>query len=171
MMVGVSSLGTAQHLSAELFRRQAKLEYTIVPFKTAPALTAALMAGDVTAGFELFPAMKGALQGGQARALAIGSARRSDLLPDVPTGAELGVAGFEVTSWGMIAAPAQTPDAVVQRLNREMQVVLTQPEVMQRLKDLGQRAHLGSPAQARDAMVREVARWSQVITNAGIAFR
>ncbi|HSV82750.1 MAG TPA: tripartite tricarboxylate transporter substrate-binding protein [Ramlibacter sp.] len=171
MMVGVSLLGTTQHLSAELFKLNSKLGYTLVPYKTASALSAALLAGEIDAGFELITPMMGLLQGGQARALAIGSAKRSELLPQVPTVAELGIPAFDVTAWGMVVAPARTPDAIVQRLNREIQRVLAQPEVAQRFKDVGQRVFSGSPAQARDFLASEITKWDAVITEAKVTLQ
>jgi tripartite-type tricarboxylate transporter receptor subunit TctC len=171
MMIGISTLGSAQHLSAELFKLNAKVGYTIVPFKTASALQMAIMAGDVDAGFELFSPMVGPLEGGQIRALAIASPKRFDMLPDVPTGAEIGVPAFDVNSWALMAVPARTPDAIVQRLNREVQRVLAMPEVERRFKEVGLRSRSGSAAQAREFMTSEIAKWGQVISETGVSIK
>jgi tripartite-type tricarboxylate transporter receptor subunit TctC len=170
LTVGISLLGTTQHLSAELLKLNTKVDYTIVPFKSASALNTALLAGDIDVEFELVSAMMGQLKGGRVRALAIGSAKRSELLPDVPTVAELGKP-FDVTAWGMIVAPAQTPDAIVQRLNREIQRVLAQPDVAQQLRDLGQRVQGGSAAQASDFLTSEIAKWGNVVSEAKISLK
>lgn len=171
LMIGVSLLGTTQHLSAELLKLKASIDYTIVPFKSASALNAALLAGDIDAEFELVSAMLGLLKAGQVRALAIGSASRSELLPDVPTVAELGHPAFDVMASGMIVAPAKTPDAIVQRLNHEVQRVLAQPDVAQQLKDFGQRVQGGSPAQAHDALEGEIVKWGNVVRDAKISLQ
>jgi tripartite-type tricarboxylate transporter receptor subunit TctC len=171
LTVGISLLGTTQHLSAELLKLNTKVDYTIVPFKSASALNAALIAGDIDVEFELVSAMMGMLQGGRVRALATGAAKRSDLLPDVPTVAELGNPNFEVTAWGMIVAPAQTPDAIVQRLNREIQQVLAEPDVAQQLTQLGQRVQGGTAAQARDFLASEITKWGNVIRQARISLQ
>ena len=171
LMVGVGLLGTAQHLSAELFKLNTKVDYTIVPFKTASALNVALVSGDVDVGFDLVTAMMSLLQSGQLRALAIGNTRRSDLLPEVPTVAELGIPYFEVMSWGMVVAPVQTPDAIVQRLNQQIQLVLAQPEAAKRFRDMGLRVQGGSAAQARDFLASEIVRWGKVIRDANVSLK
>lgn len=137
LMVGVSLLGTAQHLTAELFKLKAGVDFTIVPFRSAGAATLALGAGDLEVVFELLPAVLGPLNGGQVRALAITSDKRSPVTPNVPTADEQGVPEVNVTSWGMIVAPAHTPDAVVQQLNRGLQSALADPAVAKRFQDLG----------------------------------
>lgn len=171
MMVGVSLLGTTQHLSAELLRLSAKLNFTIVPYKTASAVNVALLGGEIDVAFELVTPMIPMLQAGRVRALAIGSAKRSDLLSTVPTVAELGFPGFDVTAWGMVVAPAHTPDAIVQRLNRDIQRVLGQPEVAQRFKASGQRLLGGTAAQARELLASEITRWDNVITEAKVTLK
>ncbi|UUZ64579.1 tripartite tricarboxylate transporter substrate binding protein [Polaromonas sp. P1-6] len=172
MMVGVSLLGATQHLSAELFKLSSKANFTIVPYKTASVVSTALLAGEIDVAFELVTPMIGMLQADRVRALAIGSAKRSDLLPAVPTVAELlGIPSFDVTAWGMVVAPAHTPDAIVQRLNRDIQRVLGQPEVVQKFKDAGQRVLGGTAAQARDLLASEITRWGNVIAEAKVSLK
>ncbi|WP_159917773.1 tripartite tricarboxylate transporter substrate binding protein [Pantoea sp. 18069] len=170
-MVGVSLLGTTQHLSAELFKQRAKVDFTIVPFKTAAAVATALSAGDIDLGFEFVPPMLSLVKSGQLRALAIANAKRSDVLPDVPTIAEQGLAGFNVASWGMIVAPKHTPEAVVQRLNQEVQRALLHPDVARRLADIGVRAPGGTTAQAQELLSSEIVRWRNVIHASNISLR
>lgn len=171
LMVGVSLLGTTQHLSAELLKLRAKVDFTIVPFKTASAVTTALSAGDIDLAFEFVPPALPLIRSGQLRALAIANARRSEVLPDVPTVAEQGVSGFNVSSWGMFVAPAQTPGLVVQRLNQEVLRALRQPEVVKRFTEMGIRAPGGTPVQARDLMASEIARWANVIDESKISLK
>ncbi|MES2184809.1 MAG: tripartite tricarboxylate transporter substrate binding protein [Pseudomonadota bacterium] len=171
LMVGVALLGTTQHLSAELFKLRAKVNFTIVPFKTASAVTTALVAGDIDLAFEYVPPSLPMLRGGQLRGLAVANAKRSEVLPDIPTVAEQGLPGFDVSSWGMIVAPAQTPDPVVQRLNQGMVHALHQPDVVKRLGDMGVRVLGGTPAQARDLMATEIVRWADVVSESNISLK
>lgn len=171
LMVGVSLLGTTQHLSAELFKLRAKVNFTIVPFKTASAVATALVAGDIDLAFEFVPPMLAQVRSGQLRAMAIANAKRSEVLPDVPTVAEQGVTGFNVSSWGMIVAPAHTPAPIVQRLNQEMQRALRQPDVVKRLAEMGVRAPGGTPAQAHQLMSSEIVRWRNVISESNISLK
>ncbi len=170
-MVGVSLLGTSQHLCAELFKQRAQVDFTIVPFKTAAAVATGLAAGDIDLAFEFVPPTLPLVKSGQLRALAIANAKRSEVLPDVPTIAEQGLPGFNVASWGMIVAPKNTPDAVVQRLNREVQRALDQPDVAKRLADIGVRAPGGTSAQAYELLSGEITRWRNLIQEAKISLK
>lgn len=170
-MVGVSLLGTSQHLCAELFKQRAKVDFTIVPFKTAAAVATGLAAGDIDLAFEFVPPTLPLVKSGQLRALAIANANRSEVLPDVPTIAEQGLPGFNVASWGMIVAPLHTPEAVVQRLNREVQRALDQPDLARRLVDMGVRAPGGTSAQAYALLSGEITRWRNLIQEAKISLK
>lgn len=171
LMVGVSLLGTTQHLCAELFKLRTKVDFTIVPFKTASAVTTALSAGDIDLAFEFVPPALALVRSGQLRGLAIANAKRSESLPDVPTAIEQGVADFNVASWGMFVAPAQTPAPVVQRLNHEIRRALKQPEVAARLAEMGVRIPGGTPAQAQELMASEITRWAQVVQESNISLK
>lgn len=171
MMVGVSLLGTTQHMSAELLKLAGKLNFTVVPYKTASAVNTALLAGEIDVAFELVTPVLAMLQADRVRALAIGSAKRSDLLPAVPTVAESGFPSFEVSAWGIVVVPANTPDAIVQRLNADIQTVMKQAAVVQRIKDSGQRPLLGTAAQTRELLASEIARWGHVITEAKVSLK
>lgn len=163
MTIGVSSLGTLQHMAAVQFKSNEKLGYLIVPFGTSSALVNALVAGEVDAAFEYASPTRGLITGGKLRALAICSAKRSEFSPDIPTLSELGVPNSEVTSWSMIVAPAHTPDPIVERLNQAIQQALTSPEFVNRMKGIGSRVMGGTSSQAHDLMVSEVNRWGNLI--------
>lgn len=163
LMVGISLLGTIQHLTAETFKSMAGIEMTIVPFKTASAVSAALASGDIDLAFEFMPPMLSQIQNGAVKAIAISNADRSKILPDVPTLAEQGFADFHVASWGMIVAPLSTPDSIIQFLNKNIHSAITEPEVMNRLTDLGVRVQLGSAEEARTLLSSEIVRWKAVI--------
>ena len=107
------------------------------------------------------------MRGGKLHAVAITSAQRSPLLPDVPTVAESGFPGFDVQSWFGIAGPAGTPQAVVQRVNTELVKLLALPEVRQRLLNLAVTPEPGTPAQMRNWTLSEAKRWREVVKQSG----
>ncbi|WP_354682964.1 tripartite tricarboxylate transporter substrate binding protein [Cupriavidus necator] len=162
-----SGAGSSIHLSGEMFKMQAKLNMLHVPYRgSAPAVTD-LMGGQVQSMFDNTPSSLPHVQAGKLRAIAITSARRSPLLPDVPTVAESGFPGFDVQSWFSLAAPAGTPRAVVERLNGALNKVLGAPEVRQRLQDLAATTEPGTPDQLRSLMVSETRRWHDVVRQSG----
>lgn len=171
VMVGVSQLGTSQHMCAELFKARTGVTFTVVPYKSTAALGNALLGGDVDVIFELTNSSQPLRQTGKVRSLAVSAANRNDALTDVPTMQEQGVAGVEVSSWGMILAPAKTPDAIVQRLSTEIQKALQHPDSLKVTQALGSRVIAGSPAQARELVASELARWQKLVAVANIALR
>lgn len=171
LMIGVSLLGTSQHLAAELFKLRTKVDFTVVPFRTAGALVNGLIAGDIHAAFEFVPPSLAMVRSGQLRALAISSARRSGALPQIPTATELGIPDYTVSSWGMFVAPAGTPDAIVQLLNQHLRRAITDPEVSKRLRETGTRPTGTTVQQARDLVASEVPRWADVIASAKIVLK
>lgn len=171
LMIGISQLGTTQHMAAELFKLRTGTDFTIVPFRTAAMLTTALMAGDVDLAFEFVAPTLSMMNNGQLRALAIGAAKRSPILPQVPTATEQGVPDYAVASWGMVVAPAGTPESIVARLNTEIQKVLQDPQFIRQIQESGARVLGESPQEARQMMASEVARWKEVIGAAGISLK
>lgn len=162
-----SGSGSSIHLSGEIFKMQSKLNMLHVPYRgSAPAITD-LQGGQVQSMFDNMPSALPHVKGGRLRALAITSAQRSPLLPDVPTFAELGFPGFEVYSWFGLAAPAGTPRPVVERLNTELGKVLANPDVRQRLQDMGAIPLPGSAEQMRSLTVSEIKRWREVVKVSG----
>ena len=171
VMVGVSQLGTSQHMCAELFKARTGVGFTVVPYKSTAALGNPLLAGDVDVVFELTNSSVPIRQTGKVRSLAISAANRNETLPDVPTMQEQGVAGVEVSSWGMVFAPAKTPDGIVQRLSTEIQKALQHPDSLKVIQGLGSRVMAGSPAQARELVANELVRWQKLVAVANIALR
>ncbi|HYF16531.1 MAG TPA: tripartite tricarboxylate transporter substrate binding protein [Ramlibacter sp.] len=134
---GSAGVGSISHFSTEMFQMLAKVKMTHVPYRgTAPALTD-LRAGTLQVQFENLPAIIGLIQEQQVRPLAIGSGRRSSLLPDVPTLIEAGVPGYESSSWTGLFAPAGTPADVLTRLERAVAEAVRDPATQKSLKDLG----------------------------------
>ncbi len=162
-----SGSGSSIHLSGEMFKMQTKLNMLHVPYKgSAPAVTD-LLGGQVQSMFDNTPSALPHVQGGRLRAIAITSAQRSPLLPDVPTVAESGFPGFDVQSWFGLAAPAGTPRAVIDRVNAELVKVLNAPDVRQRFQDLAATPEPGTPEQMRTFTAAEIQRWREVVKASG----
>lgn len=162
-----SGSGSSIHLSGEMFKMVAKVNMLHVPYRgSAPAVTD-LIGGQVQSMFDNAPSALPHVQGGRLRAIAITSAQRSPLQPDLPTLAESGYPGFDVQSWFGIAAPAGTPRVVVERLNLELGKVIALPEVRKRLAELGATPEPGTPEQFRGWIAAEVKRWNGVVKSSG----
>ena len=166
--IGTINIGSTQHLSAELFRSMAGVDAQTVPFKGTPAVITALRSDDVQVAFEILAPVLSQIKAGAVRPLAIASTRRFPGLPNVPTVAESGVAGYQASSWNGIAAPAKTPKPVIDRLNREVNAAVASPDVHKRLEDLGVVARASTPEALRDLLVAEIAKWRAVIERAKI---
>jgi len=165
---GSAGSGSPQHLAAELFKRQAGVSITHVPYKgSTPALND-LMGGQVDVLFDTLPAAQAFVKSGRLRALAINSAQRHPAIPDVPTAAEAGLKGFEVSSMFGLLAPAATPRDVVVRLSNAMKEVMSQQEVKDGLAAQGATPIYTSPDEAKAAIAEEVARWTRIIREANI---
>jgi tripartite-type tricarboxylate transporter receptor subunit TctC len=165
---GSAGPGSPQHVTAELFKYMAKVDMTHVPYKSAGQSIADLVGGQLSASFEaMIPAIPH-IKAGKLRALAVTGAERSPLLPDVPTVAEAGVPGFESTAWYGVVAPAGTPPDVVKRLNAEFAKILTQPDVKQRITELG---GLQVPLSAESfgkLINAEIDKWGAVVKASGM---
>jgi tripartite-type tricarboxylate transporter receptor subunit TctC len=168
LTVGTITVGSTQHLSAELFRQRTGSDIVLVPYKGTPALLTALRAGEIDAAFEIVGPWLAQVQAKAVRPLALTGGRRFGALPEVPTMREAGVAGYEVVSWNGLAAPAKTPPAVIERLNAAANEALQSLPVADKLARLGVRAQGGTPEQMRALLEREIAHWRQVITAAKI---
>ena len=171
MNIGTIGLGSTQHLGAELFRSSAGVNLQIIPYKATPEVFAALKNRDAHAAFEFLTPVLGQIRGGSLRALAVTSASRSPVLPEVPTAIESGLAGFDVSSWNGLAVPAKTPRAAVARLHQEVLKAVAAPEVQKRLLELGVEGRTSTPEEFRDFFIAESRRWSRVVEAARIEKR
>ena len=162
------SVGSTQHLAAELFKTKAGIDALIVPYKGTPAVLTALRTGEVEVAFEILGPMLPQLRAKAIQVVAVTSDRRYAGLPQVPTVMEAGVPDYAVASWNALAAPAGTPPAVIARLNRVAAEALAQPAVQQRLLELGVRTQSGSPQQLESLLASEIERWGRVIRAAKI---
>lgn len=168
---GTINAGSAQNLSAELFRAMAGLEVTIVPYKTTPDLANAVLRGDVDIAFEYFVGFQSPIANGQMTVLATTARDRASNLPDVPTVIEGGLPGYEVTSWNGLAVTAGTPADIVAQLNHAVAEALKSPELQKSSNAAGMDARSMSPDDLHNRIKSDVLKWSQVIANAGIQKR
>jgi len=166
--IGTINPGSGQHLSAELFKSMAGVDAQIITYKSTPQVLTAVIAGQVDVGLDIVAPVMAQVKGGALRMIAVSSKERSRILPDVPTVAESGVPGYESESWNGVAAPAATPPAIIERLNKEVRAAVAAPEVRKRLHDLGIDARAGTPAQLRERLVADIAKWRAVIEKANI---
>jgi tripartite-type tricarboxylate transporter receptor subunit TctC len=166
--IGTINIGSTQNLAAELFKSMAGVDAQVVPFKTTPAVITALRGNEVHVAFEILAPVMAQIKGKALRPLAVTSDKRFAGLPEVPTVAESGVPGYQASSWNGVAAPARTPKAVIDRLNREVNAAVAALEVRKRLQDLGVEARAGTPAALGALLVSEIAKWRAVIERAKI---
>ena len=160
--------GTSLHLSAELFKRRSETFITHVPYRGAAAAITALLSGEVDMMFDNLPSAIGQIQAGKLRALAVTTAQRSTALPDVPTLAEAGMEGFNVSAWFGVAAPAGLPAPVATRLADALQKVVQQPEVAAAMQRQGADPAFIDAASAAAALNADAAQWKQVAAFAKI---
>ena len=158
-----SGMGNATHLSMALFARMAKLELVHVPYKGTGQGIIDVMGGHVQLMFGAIPSTMPQVRAGKLKLLAVSSARRSAVLPDIPTVAESGVPAYELTSWYGALAPAGTAAAIVNRLNSEMVKVLNQPEVKSRLTEEGAEPVGNSPQQFANFIRAERGKYAEII--------
>jgi hypothetical protein len=160
--------GTAPHIAGELFKLSAGVDVVSVPYKgSAPAIV------DTIAGNTqyMFPSLFTAypqVKGGKLKALGIAGQKRSAVLPNVPTLAEQGIANVNMSQWYAMFAPAKTPKAVIERLNRDMNAVLADKAVEKKIEDQGAEVETGTPEQLRTLVRNEVTHWKSVVTAAKI---
>lgn len=168
LTLGTIAVGSTQHLSAELFKTRARIDLLVVPYKGSPAVLTALRAGEIDAAFEILGPMLPQAQAKAVRALAVTSDSRFAALPDVPTMGQAGVPNYSVASWNALAAPAKTPQPVLDRLNAAVNEALKSPAVQERLLALGVRAQGGTPQQLATLLASEITHWREVIRAAKI---
>ncbi|HZT62446.1 MAG TPA: tripartite tricarboxylate transporter substrate binding protein [Burkholderiales bacterium] len=160
--------GSAQHLPMEMFKLAAGIDLVHVPYKGLGPAFNDVVAGQIPVMFagmsNVFPHLKS----GRIRALAIGSAKRSDAMPELPTMQEAGVAGFDYAAWAGFLAPAGTPVSLIDKLNNDLRKVLGLPEVREKLVALGFEVSPGTPQEFGAKIEREMAKVAKVVKQAGI---
>jgi tripartite-type tricarboxylate transporter receptor subunit TctC len=165
---GSAGVGTVSHIAGEYLARAAGITLVHIPYKgTAPALTDVL-GGHIPMAFAPIPATHANVSAGLLRALAVTSATRSSLLPEVPTISEAGLPGFDVSLYYGLVAPAGTPRRVVDKLNRELRVALASDEVKKQLAQDGTEITPGSPEDYADFIDKDERKWSRLLKASGV---
>ena len=162
-----SGNGTSQHLSGELFKSMAGVDMQHIPYKGSPAALQDVVSGQVTMTFDNITTAWPLAKAGKLRALAVTTAKRSPIAPDVPTLAEAGLAGYEIGSWQGVFAPAGTPVDVVKRLNAEIVKIINMPDVREKLVGLGAEPVGNTPDEFAALVKSEVVKWAAVVKQSG----
>jgi len=162
-----SGNGTSQHLSGELFKSMAGVDMQHIPYKGSPPALQDVVGGQVSMTFDNITTAWPLAKAGKLRPLAVTTAKRSSIAPEVPTLAESGLPGFEVGSWQGVFAPAGTPPEIVKRLNAEIVKILNMPDVKERLVALGAEPVGDTPEQFSAYVKSEVAKWSDIVKKSG----
>ncbi|SFU35872.1 Tripartite-type tricarboxylate transporter, receptor component TctC [Polaromonas sp. YR568] len=160
--------GTSQHLSLELLGFKSGTQFIHVPYKGSGPAIQDVIGGQVDMMFDTTVVAGPHIQSGKVRALAVTSAKRLESMPNVPTVAESGVPGFEVTSWQGIFVPAGTPKPIIDKLHDEILKIIAQPEMQERLKGLGMQPTPLTTAEVTAFQKAEVEKWAQVIKAANV---
>ena len=159
--------GTTSHLAGELLKAGAGLALVHIPYRGGALAMTDLLGGQVDMMIDVMPNTAPHVNGGRIKGLAVSTAQRLDSLPDVPTVAESGVAGFDVSAWDAIFAPAGTPPAVVQRVNEAIAKALADPALKAQLRERGAVAAPSSPQALRQFVAVEIKRWGEAVKRSG----
>jgi tripartite-type tricarboxylate transporter receptor subunit TctC len=165
--MGSGGNGSTPHVAGELFKLMAGVSMVHVPYRGTGAMFSDFLGGQVQVAFDNLPSSIGYIRGGQLRALAVTTARRLEVLPDVPTVAE-SVPGYEAVGWTGLGAPRNTPPEVVETLNREINAAFADPRFKARLAELGGIPLIGSAAEIGRFIADETVKWAKVVKFAGI---
>jgi tripartite-type tricarboxylate transporter receptor subunit TctC len=165
---GSSGAGSSNHLAMALFESVSGTRMTQVPYKGSTPLLTDLAGGQVDLAVDLLPHALPFIQSGKVRALAIASTERSPLMPELPTAAEAGVPGYEVTSWHGFVVPAGTPQPVIDKLNRELNTILAMDDVKKVFAQQGVVPDGGTPAQFRRFIDSQMTLWKKVVQDGRI---
>lgn len=165
---GSAGLASLAHLASALFESLAGVKLNHIPYKSSAQSVVDLIAGRLDMQFATIPPTISNINAGQVRALATTGARRVSALPDLPTMAEAGIAGYEASLWLAVVAPAATPPAIVERLNREIVALLETPRIRSALEAQGLEVEPGPPQALAVRIASDIDKWRKVITQAGI---
>ena len=166
---GSAGLGTGSHLGGELFNMLAGVRLLHIPYKGSAIATTSVLGGETSVAFTNPISSLPHIKAGRLRMIAVSTAQRWPLLPDLPTIAESGVPGYEIMIWNGLVAPAATPQPVLARLHRELTRVLAMPELNDLLASDGSRTHLESPQSFAAFIKYEVEKWIKVVAQARLS--
>lgn len=161
-------VGTTQHFAAELMKQMAGVQMQHIPFRNTPAATAALLGKQVDLMIELIQTVKGQVETGELKAIAVTSPERFPAVPNVPTFAESGLPGYAVTSWYGLALPAGTPAAIVEKTSNALARLMERQSVRDQITKVGALPKTSTSAELRQHIATEIARWQEVREKAGI---
>lgn len=165
---GTSGTGGTPHIAGELLRQRTGAKLIHIPYKGGGQAMTDVLGGNIALVYTAVAGAIGHIKTGQLHPVAVSSARRSASLPDVPTFMESGVPEFDISSWVGLLGPARLPSSIVQRLNTELQAVLNDPQVREKLTVMGISATPGSPQQFSDQIRNDLQRYEMVVKAAGI---
>ena len=165
---GSAGIGSGSHLGGELFNLIAGVKLLHVPYKGSALASTAVLAGEIAVAFTNPTSGMPHVNAGRLRMLAVTTAGRWPLLPEVPTLAESGLPGYEIVIWNGLLAPAKTPQTIIRRLHRELTQILRTPNVSERLAVDGSRPIFDTPDQFAGFINNEIAKWAKVVKAAGI---
>lgn len=165
---GSTSIGGSPHMSAELLKAMTGIDMVHVPYKGAAPMLTDLVGGQIQVGFDNLPSTIGYVRSGKVRALAVTTAQRWPGAPDIPTVAESGVPGYEVSGWFGLLAPAGTPKAVLDTLQSTIAQIVQEPEVAKQLRDLGAAPVANKPEDFARDIAADVEKWRKVAQTTGV---
>ena len=166
--VGITGVGAISHLAIEMLQTAAGIKLQPVPYRGAGQAVADFVGGQLNAMSAEVPVLIGQVKAGKAKILAVSAQQRSDVLPDVPTFAELGYPDVVADNWSAVLAPTKTPPAIVAKLNAAFNAVVKDPEVRRKFADNGVSTVGGTPQELTDLIAREMARWRKVVQQTGV---
>jgi tripartite-type tricarboxylate transporter receptor subunit TctC len=164
---GSGSIGSAGHLAGELFKVDAGVDMVHVPYKGAAPAMQALLAGDTQLMFDNLASAMSQVKAGKLRALAVTTAQRSKLAPDLPTMSEAGLRGFDISTWFGLLAPAGTPPAIVDKWNADVTKILSAPDMRERLASQGAEAAPDTPAEFTKFIDAELVKYARIVKASG----
>ena len=164
---GSAGNGTPGHLAMEILKTRAKIDMVHVPYRSSPALLSELIGGQITVAFDNVLSSTQNVQSGRLRAIAVSGSRRAPALPAVPTVAESGLPGFDVTVWQGLLAPAGTPREIIARLQDEIAKGLRTPEMRERIAGMGAEVIASTPQDFAKFIALDIDKWSKVIKASG----
>jgi tripartite-type tricarboxylate transporter receptor subunit TctC len=170
LTVASAGTGTTNHFAIELFSTMAGVKVVHVPYKGSGPALAEMLGGQVATMFDQLNASIGYIRDGRLKALAVASAKRASVLPNVPTLDESGLRGYEASTFIGVLAPADTPKAVIAKLNAAVRTVMETPAVLEKLRGLGTEPGSSSPEEFRRLIADELAKWREVAQKAGLKF-
>jgi len=168
LTVAVTGIGAISHLAIEMLQSAAKIKLQVVPYRGAGPAIADLIGGQINAMSAEVPVLMPQIKAGKARILGVAAQNRSEVMPDVPTFAELGYPDVIADNWSGVLAPAKTPPAVVARLNAAFNAVVKDADVRRRLADVGVSTIGGTPEDLTALITAETARWHKVVEETGV---